>query len=133
MTIFIDTSAFLAIFAADDRFHEAAQVTWQALISEEETLFCNNYILVETLTLLQRRLGMGAARSFQFNVLPSVNIHWVDEQIHELAVTALLTAGRRYLSLVDCSAFETMRLYGIDKAFTFDPHYTDHGFEQLPQ
>jgi len=43
LTIFIDTSAFLAIFAADDRYHEAAQVTWQALISEEETLFCNNY------------------------------------------------------------------------------------------
>ncbi len=133
MTIFIDTSAFLAIFAADDRYHEAAQVTWQALISEEETLFCNNYILVETLTLLQRRLGKDAARSFQFNVLPSVNIHWVDEQIHEQAVTALLAADRRYLSLVDCSAFETMRLYGIDKAFTFDAHYTDHGFEQLPQ
>lgn len=132
MTIFIDTSAFLAIFAADDRYHEAAQATWRALISAEETLVCNSYILVETLTLLQRRLGMDAARAFQFNVLPSVNIHWIDEQIHERAITALLARDRRYLSLVDCTAFETMHLYGIVKAFTFDPHYTDHGFVKLP-
>lgn len=133
MTVFIDTSAFLAIFASDDRYHEAAQTTWRVLINEGETLLCNNYVLVETLTLLQRRLGMDAARSFQFNVLPSVNVHWVDEQIHGRAITALLATDRRSLSLVDCSAFESMRLYGIVRAFTFDPHYTDHGFEKLPR
>jgi len=132
LTVFIDTSAFLAIFAADDRYHNAAQATWRTLINEEVTLFCNNYVLVETLTLLQRRLGMDAARSFQFNVLPSVNIYWVDEQIHERAVTTLLAADRRYLSLVDCTAFETMRFYHIEKAFTFDPHFAGEGFDKLP-
>ncbi len=133
MTTFIDTSAFLAIFAADDRYHEAAQATWRTLISDEEILLCNNYILLETLILLQRRLGMDAARSFQSNVLPSLNIHWIDEQMHERAITSLLAADRRYLSLVDCSAFETMRLYAVVRAFTFDPHYTDRGFEKFPQ
>ena len=132
MTIFIDTSAFLAIFAVDDRFHEAAEITWNRLITEEERLVCNNYVLVETLTLLQRRLGMTAARSFQSNVLPSLIIHWIDEHIHDRAIAAMLLAERRYLSLVDCTAFETMRLYGILQAFTFDQHYADHGFQKLP-
>jgi predicted nucleic acid-binding protein len=132
LTTFIDTSAFLAIIAADDRFHEAAGTTWQTLLADEERLICNNYILVETLTLLQRRIGMAAARSFQLNVMPSLTIHWVDQDIHDRAISALLTANYRRLSLVDCSAFETMRLYGITRAFTFDPHYTDYGFEKLP-
>ncbi len=132
MTVFVDTSAFLAIFAADDAFHEAADAVWRTLITQEEPLVCNNYILIETLTLLQRRLGMAAARSFQANVLPSLSIHWVDEALHERAISALLAADRRYLSLVDCSAFETMRLHGIMRAFTFDAHYADFGFEVLP-
>jgi predicted nucleic acid-binding protein len=133
LTVFVDTSAFLAIFAADDAFHDAARTTWRALIVEEERLVCNNYILIETFTLLQRRLGMAAARSFQSDVLPSLNIHWVDEQVHGRAMTALLAADQRYLSLVDCSAFETMRLYGITQSFTFDQHFADHGFEVLPR
>ncbi len=132
MTVFVDTSAFLAIFAADDEFHGAAEQVWRALIAEEESLVCNNYVLIETLTLLQRRLGMAAARSFQANVMPSLSIHWVDETLHERAISALLTADHRYLSLVDCSAFETMRLYGITRAFTFDAHYAGFGFETIP-
>jgi len=131
LTVFVDTSAFLAIFAADDAFHEAAEQVWRALIAEEESLVCNNYVLIETLTLLQRRLGMAAARSFQANVMPSLLIHWIDEALHERATSALLAADRRYLSLVDCSAFETMRLYGIMRAFTFDAHYADFGFEVI--
>jgi predicted nucleic acid-binding protein len=133
LTVFIDTSAFLAIFVVDDIFHDAAQTTWRALIVEEERLVCNNYILVETFTLLQRRLGTAAARLFQSNVLPSLNIHWVDELVHNRAMTALLSTNRRCLSLVDCSAFETMRVYGIAQAFTFDQHFADHGFEILPR
>jgi len=133
LTIFIDTSAFLAIFAADDRFHEAASEMWRFLIRDEERIVCNNYVLLETLTLLQRRLGVEAARSFQMNVLPSLIIHWVDENSHNRAFTFLLAANQRYLSLVDCSAFETMRAYEIGRAFSFDRHYGEQGFEIIPQ
>ena len=129
MTVFIDTSAFLAIFAADDDFHAEAEVAWRALIAAEERLVCNNYILVETLALLQRRLGMAAVRSFQTNVHPSLQIHWIDENLHLRAIAALLVADRRFLSLVDCTAFETMRALGIVRAFTFDQHFADFGFE----
>lgn len=129
MTVFVDTSAFLAVFAADDRFHAEAEVAWRALIAAEERLICNNYILVETVTLLQRRMGMRAARSFQTDVLPSLQIHWIDETLHNRAMAALVTTDRRFLSLVDCTAFETMRAFGIIHAFTFDQHFADFGFE----
>lgn len=30
---------------------------------------------------------------------------------------------------VDCVSFEIMRQLGIDTAFSFDPHFTRHGFK----
>lgn len=131
MTTFIDTSAFLAIFAIDDRFHPLAAPTWERLILDEEQLVTNNYVLLETLTLLQRRLGINAARSFQLNVLPSLQIRWVDQTLHDRAMAALLATNQRYLSLVDCCAFEMMREDGIVRAFTFDDHFKEQGFETV--
>jgi predicted nucleic acid-binding protein len=46
--------------------------------------------------------------------------------------SALLTANRRQLSLVDCVSFEMMRRLGIKTAFTYDRHFSEQGFECLP-
>lgn len=44
----------------------------------------------------------------------------------------VLTANRRQLSLVDCSAFETMRRLDIETVFTFDEHFREQGFNVIP-
>ncbi len=41
-------------------------------------------------------------------------------------------AGRRTLSLVDCVSFEVMRRIGVLKAFAFDHHFKDYGYEISP-
>lgn len=129
MTVFVDTSAFLAVLAADDEHHAVAAATWRRLITDEEPLVTNNYVLVETLALLQRRVGLDAVRAFQAKVMPSLLVRWMDEQQHQEALTSVLSANRRYLSLVDCASFQTMRLNGIGRAFTFDQHFAEQGFE----
>ena len=48
MTVFVDTSAFLAVLDADDVNHFQASRVWQDLITQEVPLVCNNYVLVET-------------------------------------------------------------------------------------
>ncbi len=132
MMVFIDTSAFLAILDADDKYHKKASEKWAEFISSEETLFCNNYILVETFALVQNRLGMEALRTFNDDILPLVNIDWVEESTHKAGVSALLTASRKRLSMVDCVSFETMRRLEIMKVFTFDLHFTEQGFQCIP-
>jgi predicted nucleic acid-binding protein len=52
--------------------------------------------------------------------------------LHDRAIAALLTAGARDLSLVDCVSFEVMRLLGLDTAFAFDAHFAQQGFRSLP-
>jgi predicted nucleic acid-binding protein len=96
------------------------------------SLICNNYVLVETIAVLQNRLGMDAMMVFQNDVRPILTILWVDENLHQRAVSALLAAQRRRLSLVDCASFESMRQAGIRQAFAFDVDFEEQGFEVLP-
>jgi predicted nucleic acid-binding protein len=103
------------------------------LVSSSVTLFCNNYVVVETLPLLQHRLGIkGVRRAFNDDVRPLVNVQWVEKTTHKAGVSVLEAAGRRRLSPVDCVNFETMRQLRIKTAFTFDPHSSEQGFQCVP-
>ncbi len=132
MSVFVDTSAFFAVLDADDANHGAALTAWTRLLSEREDLHTTNYVIVETSALLQSRLGLDALREFAADVLPIVDVHVVDEGQHRSAFHALLVASRGKLSLVDCASFECMRRAGLDRAFCFDPHFTEQGFAVVP-
>jgi predicted nucleic acid-binding protein len=91
-----------------------------------------SYVLVETFALVQSRLGMEAVRALADDVVPVLRVQWVGETEHRLGVTALVAAGRRQLSLVDCVSFVTMRDLRLDTAFAFDRDFADQGFRTLP-
>lgn len=131
MSVYVDTSAFLAVLNADDHAHPPARQRWQQLIESSQPLFCNNYVLVETMAVLQSRLGMEAVIAFQNDVKPILTVLWIDEDLHQRALSALLAARRRRLSLVDCASFESMRLMGLQQVFTYDMHFEEQGFEVL--
>lgn len=65
------------------------------------------------------------------DLLPIVRVHWITEADHRAAVIALLTAGRRQLSLVDCVSFVVMRQLNLKTAFAFDRDFATQGFETL--
>ena len=132
MTTFVDTSAFLAVLNAADQRHSEASAEWKRLIDEETQLVCTDYVLIETLTLIQSRLGMRAVRVFRDDVLPVLRIEWVDSRLFEIGLTALIAAGRRHLSLVDCISFEVMRVLGLRTVFAFDDHFRQEDFQCLP-
>jgi len=132
MSVFVDTSAFFAVLDADDENHEAARQMWEDLLTQEAVLVCSNYVLVETLALVQRRLGIPAVRVFQEDIMPVLNVEWVDESLHQVGIASVLAAARRRLSLVDCVSFEIVRRLGIKTAFVFDHHFEEQGFECLP-
>jgi predicted nucleic acid-binding protein len=132
MNVFVDTSALLAVLDADDQNHAAAKMSWESLISSGTDLVCTNYVLVETFALVQNRLGMEAVRTLQEDIVPLLQIEWIDAQSHNHGVAALLTAARRQLSLVDCASFDAMRRLGITTAFAFDRHFAEQGFSHTP-
>ena len=131
MIAFVDTSAFLAVLDRDDRHNATACAKWRALIEQQAVLVVTNYVLVETVALVQSRLGLEALRVLCEDVLPLLQVEWVDEQTHRTGMAGLLAASRRHLSLVDCVSFEVMRRLGINHAFAFDRHFREQGFADV--
>jgi predicted nucleic acid-binding protein len=132
MKIFIDTSAFYALLDRDDDNQEDARKAWTKILNAENILVTSNYVLVETFALLQNRLGVRAVRAFQEDIVPIVNIEFVNPETHRSGTAALLASSKRNLSLVDCISFEIMRTLGIKTAFTFDAHFKEAGFQAIP-
>jgi predicted nucleic acid-binding protein len=92
-------------------------------------LVSTNNILAETFALVQRRSGMEAVRALERDLLPLLDLEWIHESTHLAALRIFLTASRRQLSFVDCSSFEVMRKRGLSRAFAFDRHFSEQGFE----
>lgn len=132
MSVFVDTSAVHAVLDRDDDFHAAARDHWTDLLAGEESLLLTNYVLVECFALIQARLGVAAVRAFHDDLLPVLAVHWISAEEHHAAVQAVLAAGRRDLSLVDCSSFAVMRLLRLRTAFSFDSHFQEQGFRIEP-
>ena len=128
MSLFVDTSAFCAVLDRRDIHHDAADKTWAELMESREALHTSNYVLIETMALLQSRIGMEGMGAFVADVMPVITVHWVTEGVHRSAQHALLVAGRRQLSLVDCVNFELMRRMGLRDVFCFDEHFREQGF-----
>lgn len=130
--MFVDTSALLAVVYARDANHGPANRLWAEVVPSGEPLVSTNYVLLETIALAQRRFGMAAVDAFSMRVAPSLEIEWVDQELHRAGVAAVLAANRRQLSLVDCVSFEVMRRRGLRQAFAFDHDFIDQGFECVP-
>lgn len=129
MKVFVDTSALIAVLHADDDNHAQAAAGFARLIEHDAALVTSSYVIVETTALLQHRFGLPALRRFHEDVVPMLDIIWVDAELHAEGISALLTAGRRDLSLVDCVSFASMRGRGLLHAFHFDRHFREQGFQ----
>ena len=130
MTVFVDTSAWYALLASADENHGAARTVFSRLAAARDHLVTHNYVVVETLALVGRRLGMNAVRSFSLDLLPVADVDWILPATHDLALAAYLDSSRE-LSFVDHASFAMMRARGIRRAFTYDDDFRDHGFELI--
>jgi len=88
--------------------------------------------VVEAVALVQHRLGMEATTALLEDVMPIMEIQWIDESTHRAAIASLVTARRRHISLVDWVSFHLMRERGIGSVFAFDDDFRDQGFTTVP-
>ena len=128
VSVFVDTSGLFALVDEDDSHHRDAAQLFGRLPPTTE-LVTTNYVLVEVISLVRRRLGMAAERRLTEEILPIIRVVWVDEPSHQSAVATYRAAGRS-ASLVDHVSFVVMRNAGLSFAFAFDTDFERRGFRR---
>ena len=100
----------------------------QRLLASGQPLLTHNYVLIETVALLQRRLGMPSARAFLSDAR-NFTVHWVTPGDHAEAAALFEQRNQRGLSLVDCMSFVVMRKYRSAAALAYDAAFQAEGFD----
>jgi len=125
--IFLDTSAIYAWADAADPNHRTAVRRLQAILDGPHELLTHNYVLLESISLLQARLGLAAATKLARDSTAFV-IDWVDDELHAAGIRELEHSKKRRLSLVDHISFLVMKRHDVTTAFAFDPDFVSAGF-----
>ncbi len=95
-------------------------------------MWTTSYVVLETVSLVQSRVGLVPLRDFAENLMPMLSVTWVTEDLHRRGFDRLIRENRRHLSLVDCVSFEFMRERGLREALALDADFAEAGFRILP-
>ena len=129
--IFVDTSAFYALIDRSDQHHHQASAIWSVLLKNEVAIITTNYVMCETIHLLQSRISFDAASICHRDILGITDVYWVDADLHQKAYTIWLNSRQKGLSLIDCVSFITIHQHEIEKVFSFKNCFRNQGIEVL--
>ena len=125
-TIFVDTSAWYAIFDTDDSNHLSA-------VSQKDKiafpLVTTNFVIDETITLITKNLGAHTAYKIGNELLTEhfakiVRISLEDEKE---ALEIIRKYSDKKFGFTDCTSFVIMEKSNIKTAFSFDIHFKQYG------
>lgn len=124
---FADTSFWYARYVATDRRHEQAR-----LIRPGPLVWTTEWVLGETWTLVNRRIGRSAALSCirAIRNLPGVKLEPVTESDLDAAWVWLVQRGEREYSFVDSVSFRVMRRLRLAEALAFDGDLPPQGLSR---
>ncbi len=144
MPTLIDTSALVALLDGRHAEHELTRHAFAYELEAADRLVVTNYVALETVDVLRRRLGAAAVSTFLRELLPAFEVEWVRPAEHELAVERLIGAlstpgaeglngaasvagAARLPSLVDCTTFVVARRLGAERCLAVDERFEREG------
>ncbi len=131
MKIFVDTGGWFALIWEKDIHHGK---TIKFVAENRPILITTDYVMDETVTLLQSRVGHAYSLRFLDMLHKSPNTRLIFLSEEHIAETIELFRGRpdKGWSFTDCSSFVLMKKQGIRTALAFDRHFQQAGFETIP-
>jgi predicted nucleic acid-binding protein len=134
MIYFVDTSAWVALFDASDKYHPLATNGLNLLLGTPVTFLTSDYVFDETVTLLLKRKGNAQAVRFGNWVLSAENITLirVGEDVWQAAWEMFQQYDDKQWAFTDCTSFVLMRQHNLHRAFAFDHHFEQAGFQLWP-
>lgn len=131
--LFVDTSAWVALFVKNDEEHQRAVSLFERIKSLKSVLYTSDYVFDETLTTILVRgsyrqsllAGEALLNSNVIKILP------VSSEYFQEAWKLYQKYRDKQFSFTDVTSFAIMRDMEINKVFAFDNHFSQAGFELL--
>jgi predicted nucleic acid-binding protein len=133
-SVFVDTSAFVALRNGSEAEHERARETLAGLIEERAALFTSNYVFAETYTALLVRVGRAEAIEWgrRFRAGTAIELVRLEPEVEDEAWEILERHGDKRWSYVDATSFALLERHDGEEAFAFDAHFGQRGLRVLP-
>ena len=129
--VLVDTSALFALHRAADEFHGRAWAEYERLLDHGLSLWTTSYVLVETVALMDRRLGFASVLDFEGWREAHIEVLWIDASSHEEAWRQYATHQGRDLNFVDWTTVVVSQGIGAT-IFTFDSDFANQGMPVIP-
>ena len=134
MALFLDTGFLIALELSGDHHHKSAATFWKNFSLASEPLVTTSYVIDETHTFFNSRGFKAKAVEIGDRLMSSrvVTVVHVDHALFREGFEFFRQHADKRYSLTDCISFAVMRKQTNKQALTFDRHFTQAGFEQIP-
>lgn len=133
--LFCDTSFFYAALDSRDRDHPLAKKLSKSIQEKQVPLITTWEVIVETVTLLRYRYGYRGAITFIDQVLPRLNIFYIDSAARAKTLQAFRKLSRdKKISLCDAISYIVVSEYlGFMPCLAFDEDFRRLGLTVLEE
>ena len=133
MSLFIDTSYWIALAFARDPYHATALAWENKAAAQPVSLFTTEAVLWETLNSLSSVPQRGRAADLYHRVHddPRITVVGFESELCDKAVELYAGRADKDWGVTDCLSFVVMQRHGIDQALTSDGHFEQAGFRAL--
>jgi hypothetical protein len=134
--VFFDTSAYIALADASDRFHAEASELARQIVAHRLPRMTTNYILVEAYTWIRRKLGYPAFVEFSLSIQRDIDagrlqIVRADSDLDAMGLELMRKYDDQDFSFVDCVSFAWLQDHPEVEVFAFDQHFFWLGFRRF--
>jgi predicted nucleic acid-binding protein len=135
--LYVDSSAFLALFRRSDGRHADVLAHFQGLRRRRCALVTSEAVMVETATRLRYDLGLGATLEFRDNVVAGVadgtfTLRESTAGLRAAAFGVMEENPRLRPSYADCMGVAVARDEEVDAVFGLDTDFRELGFRLEP-
>lgn len=132
-SIFIDTSAFIALAIKNDNFYKEASSILEACRQQKLGFATSNFVLCEAYNYLRGYISKRVAISFASFIrsVENLKIFRVSLLDEKQAWKYFEKLPGRGVSFTDCTSFALMKRLKLKEAFTFDNDFSKAGFVML--
>jgi uncharacterized protein len=137
-TVFIDSSAWIAILDRNNPNHKISRSYYENLLNKNIRLVTNNFCVDNTISFLKLITGNEQTKKFLSIIDESVltiNLHvdWISRRIRRNAMELFLNSSNAKLTLQHFYIQESLKRKRVDFIFSFDPLLKEFDFPVMPQ